>query len=98
MAARYKTAMTNARRLAPSLNRAGPAAAHFVLTELQKVGAYANLSEEDRGSIAVAVAHISAKFYLDGCGRPGRCDNADYRGSWFRGCWVGPSVAGLGAQ
>ena len=64
------------------------AATEFVFSELMKVRAYAELSEEDRVAIALAVAHISAKFYLDGCnrGRPG--EGAGHR-RWFKGCWVG---------
>ncbi len=76
----------------PDFNLAGDrktaAAAEFVLSELMKVTAFAELSKEDRGAIAVAVAHISAKFYLDGYDRDRRWEGMAYR-RWFKGCWVG---------
>jgi hypothetical protein len=69
-------------------DRKPAAAAEFVLNELMKVTAYAELSEEDRVAIAVAVAHISGKFYLDGCNRDRRREGMAHR-RWFKGCWVG---------
>ncbi len=66
----------------------GRVATEFVQNELMEITAYAKLSEEDRGAIAVAVAHISAKFYLDGHNRDRRCESMTYR-RWFKGCWMG---------
>lgn len=75
-------------------NRKSAAAAEFALNEFMKVTAYAKLSEEDRGAIAVAVAHIGVKFYLDSYGRDRRCEGvAFYR--WLKGCWVGPAWPGF---
>ncbi len=71
----------------------GRAGTEFVLNELMKTAAYAKLSEEDRGAIAVAVAYISAKFYLDGCNRDRRGEGVAHR-HWFKGCWVGSEWPG----
>jgi hypothetical protein len=71
----------------------GRAGVDFVLNELMKITAYAELSEEDRGAIAVAVAYISAKFYLDGCNRRGRSEGVAHR-YWFKGCWMGSDWLG----
>ena len=71
----------------------GRAAAEFVQNELMKITAYAKLSEEDRGAIAVAVAHISAKFYLDGHNRDRNRESMAQR-RWFRGCWMGSEWPG----
>jgi len=64
------------------------------VNELMKVAAYALLPEEDRASVAVAVAHIGAKFYFDGYNRRRGREDINYSGNWFRGCWVGPRIAG----
>lgn len=74
-------------------DRKSAAAAEFVLNELMKVTAFADLSDEDRGAIAVAVAHIGVKFYLDGYNRDHRCEDVVFR-RWFKGCWVGPGRPG----
>jgi hypothetical protein len=64
------------------------AATEFVLNELMKVPAYAELLEDRRGTIAIAVAHISAKFYLDGYNLVRRREDTAHR-RWVKGCWVG---------
>jgi hypothetical protein len=71
----------------------GRAGIGFVMNELMKITAYAELSEEDRGAIAVAVAYISAKFYLDGCNRVRPSEGVAHR-YWFKGCWMGSDWPG----
>ena len=80
-------------RFNPPAESAASAAAQFVLNELLKVAAYSALPDEDRGSIALAVARISEKFYSDGCLLARRNADLDYRGAWFKGCWLGPQPA-----
>jgi hypothetical protein len=72
----------------PPQGRAAAPAAEFVLNELMKVPAYAELSKEDREAIAVAVAHIGVRFYLEGYNGGRRLEGMAYR-QWFKGCWVG---------
>lgn len=74
-------------RFDPHKDYESTAAADFVLNELMKVRAYLGLSEEDRGEVAVAVAHIGYTFYLEGYNRHRRCGQP--AGHWFKGCWLG---------
>ncbi len=80
-------------RFNPPEDRDASTAAAFGLNELTE---YAPPSEEKSSAISVTVAHIDATIYFGRYYRHRRIEELDYRSHWFKGCWFGPRMAGLG--